>query len=112
MLPRLQQNKTSKPAYVWEENSSGNDTKAFWRSYETPPVQPWPVMAIGGEDSNSSTRSNQTIESFNYYKRPIMVEGMPCYPTNPTYMDIRRRFSGPSTFETGQHSGVASLNPP
>lgn len=48
MLPRLQQNKTSKPAYVWEENSSDNDTKAFWRSYEMPPVQPWPVMAIGG----------------------------------------------------------------
>lgn len=77
-----------------------------------PPIQPWPLMAIGWEDSESSIGSNQTVESFHSSRRPIIIEGRPHYPANPTYVDTRRRFTRPSTFETGQHSGVALLDPP
>lgn len=40
------------------------------------------------------------------------MEGRPQYPANPRYVDIRTRFTVPFTFGTGQHSGVASPNPP
>ena len=75
-----------------------------------PPIQPWPLMAIGWEDSESSIRSNQIVESFHSSRRPIMMEGRPHYPANPIYVNTRR-FTRPSTFETGQHSGVALLDP-
>lgn len=76
-----------------------------------PPVQPWSVIATGWEDVESSSGSNQFANSFRSSRRPIMIEKIPQYPTNPIYVDTRRRFTVPSTFETGQHTGVASSDP-
>lgn len=36
----------TKPTDVWEESSSGNNPKAFWRSYSYA-VEPWPVRPTG-----------------------------------------------------------------
>ncbi|KAL5789839.1 hypothetical protein ACOSQ2_004727 [Xanthoceras sorbifolium] len=44
---RRRNDKPRKSTYVWEEISSGNTGKAFWRSYETSPMQPWPIMSTG-----------------------------------------------------------------
>ena len=73
-----------------------------------PLAQPWPVMATGSEDSESSSEFNQTVDSFRSFKRPIMMEERPQYPANPRYIDTKRRFTVPSTFETSQHLGVTS----
>ncbi|KAK9214981.1 hypothetical protein WN944_006984 [Citrus x changshan-huyou] len=48
----------------------------------------------------------------NHGRRPIIMEGRPQYPANPRYVDTRTRFTVPFTFETGQHSGVTSSDPP
>lgn len=69
-----------------------------------PPVQPWLIMATGWEDAESSSRSNQFTDSFYSSRKPQ-------YPANPIYVDTRRRFTIPATFETGQHTGVASSDP-
>ncbi len=41
-----------------------------------------------------------------------MMEKRPQYHANPRYIDTRKRFTVLFTFETGQHSGVASSDPP
>lgn len=38
--------KPTKPTDVWEESSSGNNPKAFWRSY-CYAAEPWPARPAG-----------------------------------------------------------------
>lgn len=62
--------KPSKLAHIWEEISSGNNLKAFWRSYEMPLVQPWPIKTTRWEIDYSSNTSKLESSSLNQ----IMME--------------------------------------
>ena len=47
-LPKKQPPKGS--IVVWEESSSGNNTRAWYRCYDPPPPTPWPTKPSGWGD--------------------------------------------------------------
>lgn len=80
-------------AHIWEESSSRNNTKAFQRSYEMSPQQPWPIKATRWEDTdlNDTSSTISSKESISFPPRPILIERTTHFPVNPTYVDTTRK---------------------